>query len=81
MICEKTGAVVYLEQYGEAVRGDAFRLGDHLLIRVNNKSRGYQSDVHHYRVGNVCNWFDENAPIGTIIADSFVYHGYDGEVQ
>ena len=82
MICEKTGATFYLEEYGCAVRGDAFRLGDNLIIRVTNASRTAEDvPVIHYHVGRTERWWDDQARYGTIVATSFTYHGYEGEAQ
>ena len=79
MIPEKTGAVVWLQEHGCFVRGDSYRLGDFLLVQVNNRSRTHgKPPVINYRVNNLLKWFNENSAYGTIIADRFEYFGYDG---
>lgn len=79
MICEKTGAVIYLLEYDTHVRGDAYRVGDSLLVRVNNASRNFEPTHVHYYVDRVECWFDEEAHTGTLIASGFQYYGYEGK--
>lgn len=82
MTPEKTGANIYLEQYGQTVRGDFYDMGDFAVIRVTNSSRTREDpDVIHYRVGNVMQWWDQEARYGTMMVNTWVYHGYEGEVQ
>lgn len=82
MICEKTGANVWLNSHGESIRGDVFRLpGDVLLIRVTNASRGDipKTAPFNYIVHTVERWFDEGATYGTIISRSSENLGYEGQ--
>jgi len=82
MICEKTGATIYLEEYGCTVRGDTFRLGADLLVRVNNRSITREPvPIHHYRIRETVAWWDKFADQGTIVATDFIYFGYEGETQ
>lgn len=80
MICEKTGATIWLNDLECYVRGDVYPFGHDLLIRVNNRSRTKEPvPIVHYTVNRVIRWFDgEEAQTGTIIATDFRYHGYEG---
>lgn len=80
MTPEKTGAVCFLEQYGVYVRGDFYDMKLFGILRVTNASRTREKpDVVHYRIGNVMQWWDQEAHYGTLMTDSWQYHGYEGE--
>ena len=83
MICQKTGATIYLEELDCFVRGDAYQLGEWLLIRVNNRSRTREPvPIIHYNVGRMDRWFDDDESMhGTIIASEFNYYGHEGLAQ
>lgn len=81
MTCVKTGCEVYLAEYDEWVRGDAFLTGpqsDTLVIRVSG--RGLKPPRRrHFTVLQVEHWFDRDSDrISTLVSDIFIDHGYEG---
>jgi hypothetical protein len=74
MTCIKTGCVVYLQDYGEWIYGDAFSYGSPsylaerngvLLIRVVLRTRNVTEiaqfgNVRHFTVTRVREWWDED---------------------
>lgn len=80
-VCQKTGAEVWLEQYGCYVRGDMYRMGDYHILRVNNNT--FQSSpapgILHYSVRTILQYFDKNdGGTGTMMLRDVEYHGYKG---
>ncbi len=84
MICEKTGAQLYLEEYGEWLIGDVYRVNDGTLIaRISGRShRGPQRDMTHYRVRHIAHWFDRDDPkvYSMLVAEEedVTDYGYNG---
>lgn len=81
MACVKTGCEVYLSEYNEWVRGDAFLVGprsDTLVIRVSGRYLK-TPPRKHFTVHRTEHWFDRDSDrVSTLISDVFVNHGYDG---
>ena len=87
MTCEKTGAVIYLQERNEWCRGDAFRVGDVLIFRINQMSlsRHPKHSVVHYRVTKIAeSWPSslcvESRETAVVVAldRHAIYYGYDG---
>lgn len=81
--CVKTGADVYLREYGEYVHGDAYMFGDDLVLRIC--SRGHAKPVSgkiHFTVEKIAQWFDDRhtseSRNSTLLAWVYVDHGYEG---
>lgn len=89
--CVKTGAHIYVEQYGEWAYGDMHKLGSVYIMRVCQIHHKPLRQKRHYTVGNVGAWFDrpkEDAPShqvhqpnSTLLIDArFIEeHGYEGK--
>ena len=85
MLCIKTGALVYLDNYGEIVRGDLFAKDEFngqpviALLRVCERDVG--GSFAHAFINRVDNWFDKAKTSGaqnsTLIGrmTSFDYEG------
>jgi hypothetical protein len=91
MTCTKTGALIYVEQYGEYAYGDAFEVvGDGAdkpvaYFNIVMRSRSpINYAVKHYTVHDIEHWFgphDLDTNIegrSVLIAADFTNHGYDG---
>lgn len=83
MHCEKTGGVVYLEEYEQFALVDAFTVGGVYAFRVVVRdSINPRGDVIHYTVHQVDHWFDERAvdKYSTIIvlSQNVIFHGNKG---
>lgn len=77
MICEKTGAHIFLEEYGEYVYGDMHRQGSVLIMRACQVEFDPILPRLHYTVHRVGHfWRDE--PHGTIVIVSATSYGYEG---
>lgn len=69
MICMKTGAEIYLAEYGLWCRGDFFEAGStgpgvrFGLLRINNAtlSPDAKPPIKHITVHQVAQWFDRSA--------------------
>lgn len=48
MSCIKTGARIYLDNYGYVARGDVYHVGDVYIFRWNPHSREYKILDHHF---------------------------------
>lgn len=89
MTCTRTGAHIYLWQYGEFAYCDAFEVkgnwddtkgsGDVAYFRIVQTSHQPLRPLVHYIVHDVDNWF-KDFPTSTLItkADGFSNLGYDG---
>jgi len=87
MTCLKTGAHVYLEEYGEWVYGDMhaftvweFANGDNAVVyvmRVSARQRVPISIIKHFTIHKIdSDWQDQ--PYGTIVATSVTNYSYEG---
>ncbi len=86
--CVKTGCVVYLEQYGSWIYGDAFRYDGVLVIRAvyecHVPTDPNIGGVRHFTVKSVADWWDERRTSmrqnSTLLAlpDCWINHGYEG---
>lgn len=77
MECIKTGGLAYLDNYGEVVRGDIFRVsGNIVLIRVCE--RNVPGDASHAFISIVNSWFDENKPGTSTLIGTMTQFNYDG---
>lgn len=83
MSCVKTGASIFLVDYGLYAYGDAFRFGDHYLFRVCHVGEPAAS-VKHFSVANHTEWFDRHKESSdrsstlVVPATSVFDHGYEG---
>lgn len=81
MSCVKTGCEVYLAEYDEWVRGDAYLVGprsDTLVIRVSGRDLKTPSR-RHFTVHRTEHWFDQDSDrLSTLVSDVFIDHGYGG---
>lgn len=74
MPCIKTGAQIYLENYGEFCWCDAFELGDVAYFRIVQRSREPLSQAIGevwYVVNDFDNWYDKEDPLSTLISNNF----------
>lgn len=83
MTCVKTGCEAYLEEYRSWVHGDAFRVGDVIIIRVSAMSQWMPfSEDRHLTVHKIAEWFDRDMihGFGTIVAllDDVDVHPWEG---
>lgn len=81
--CEKTGAHIYLYEYGEWARCDVFRTnGGALIARIAVYERHPLQKVVHYRIDKIDEWWDRDSihGISTLLSDhgGFEYLGYEG---
>lgn len=58
MECIKTGCVAHLENYGELVRRDLFRIHNNLVF-MRVCQRNLPNQPHHANIYRVNFWFDE----------------------
>lgn len=91
MQCVKTGAQIYLTEFGEYAIADAFQLdldgGPGNLVTVyafeivtNSRDNTPPRDKLHYTIHSVDHWFGENTrPVSTLVATSVTDHGYEGK--
>lgn len=86
MTCTKTGAHIFIEQYGEYCWGDAFEVtaddetgASIAYFRIVSRSFVPHLYALHYTVLGIDNWLDKDSPISTLIATSFINHGYEGK--
>jgi len=82
MQCIKTGAHIYIAQYGEFAICDVFELQGVNLFRIAGTSREPMRDVIHFNVVDVAQWFDREATDGrdsTMISACAANFGYDGK--
>lgn len=86
--CIKTGADVYLTQYGIFTRGDLYRHGDLYVLRT--VPGGEYTTTHRYQtihavVHDIREWWDRstssrNDPkFGTMIALDVTFYGHTGK--
>lgn len=84
MSCIKTGCLVYLDQYGEWVYGDAFEFANQVLvIRAVAVARTLEEMVNdgygskrHFTINEIAEWFDrpsnrsprKQADVSTIVS-------------
>jgi len=84
MQCIKTGAHIYIAQYGEFAICDVFELNGVSLFRIAGTSREPMRDVIHFNVVDVAQWFDRNdtghfGRSSTMISACAANFGYDGK--
>jgi hypothetical protein len=83
--CTKTGAHLYLEEYGLYAYGDAFETtGGQAVFRIVQVGQQPIQSRIHYTVHEIEEWFDRHVRTGetsTLIAklDGFQSHGYEGK--
>lgn len=83
-VCQKTGAEVWLDQYGCYVHGDMYKMGDYHILRVNNNTfqSSHAPGILHYSVGTILRYFDKGySGTGTMMLRDVTYHGYRGVVN
>lgn len=78
MSCEKTGAHVYLEQYGGWVTCDIHKVGETWLLRTCPMTVAPSRPVKHATVHEVAEWFDQRKEYGTLVTINMTDHGYEG---
>ncbi len=87
MICIKTGALAYLDNYGEVVRGDLFcerePLGEEVYLPILMRvcERNVPGDASHAFISNIQLWFDENktsAAQSSTLIGTMTRFNYDG---
>lgn len=80
--CIKTGAQIYLAEYGTWVYGDAFEGDDFFIFRVGSESFNPIASRKHFEVSLIAHWFDKgiDGRYGTLIAYAHNVHnlGYEG---
>ena len=82
MQCIKTGAHIYIAQYGEFAICDVLELKGVNLFRIAGTSREPMRDVIHFNVVDVAQWFDREATDGrgsTMTSACAENFGYDGK--
>lgn len=83
MICEKTGANVWLEEYGYGVRADAYKVDNHMIFHVAARSKiEKEGEVYHYRAIETKRWFDKQTDneFNVVVCNHYEAFGYDGKV-
>ncbi len=81
--CIKTGANVYLQEYGVVRRSDLYRVGNCWLVRASSHLLAPEDvDRVHLQVRKIGHSFVDKDWI-TIIAeeDRCIYYGYEGRVS
>ena len=80
MTCMKTGAEIYIDQYGEWAHCDAFVVNGVAVFRIVQTSREPMADKIHYTVHSVDEWFDKDSIVSTLISTlgGWTNHGFDG---
>lgn len=77
MPCTKTGAQIYIEQWGEFAWCDAFQVGDVAYFRIVERSREpfeHGKAEVFYRVKSFDSWFDRDSDrTSTMISNDFDY--------
>lgn len=80
--CIKTGAQIFLEEYGTWVYGDAFEADDFFIFRVGSQSFTPEASRKHFQINLIAHWFDQDVDgrYGTLIAyaQNVTNLGYDG---
>lgn len=81
MTPEKTGAYIFLEEYGEYVVGDLYDRGRVVLKATRSSPRSYRPE--RTVVHGVCSridgrWEFPNDGKDVIFLGDFLYYGYDG---
>lgn len=80
-MCEKTGALAYIEEYDCWVLGDMYTVGNVRLLRHMGRHYGDPPrDRCHYTVRRVAQWFYTSSDYSHLLAlaDDAIYHGYEG---
>ncbi len=79
MACTKTGCHVYLPEYQEWAYGDAFEYNGVAYFRFVSRERTPICKVKHYTI-TIESEFDKptDGNCQTVIASTFVNHGYEG---
>ena len=82
MTPEKTGALLWLEQYSAWAVCDAFDLPMNVYVfRISGVFHGTAPRAHkHYIVRQVLEWWDSDIDgrVSTMVATNVEYLGYDG---
>ena len=80
MACIKTGAHVFLEEYGEFAYGDMHQFnGTYILRKAGQGPKPINGlDLIHFQVFNVEVIWD-GSPYGVIVCSGVMDHGYDGK--
>lgn len=78
MTCIKTGAQIFLEEYGNYLIGDMFQFGDAYVFRAVAKGLEPLRPQLHFRIIRLAHWFDEHKFPSTLIFLHAVDYGYDG---
>ena len=77
MTCIKTGAHVFLEEYGEWAYGDVHLVNGVHILRVAQVEFSPIYLDKHFTFHAITNWWKDK-PYGTIIASFATNHGYNG---
>tara|TARA_R110000782_G_C14819205_1_gene413795 strand:- start:12860 stop:13132 length:273 start_codon:yes stop_codon:yes gene_type:complete len=82
MKCIKTGCHLFLANYGEFLRGDAFEGEGVLLFRISDRSRKPLDTNLHFTVKHESIWFDKDDARSTLLAyeRNVRNHGYQGKL-
>ena len=83
MNCQKTGAHIYIHQYGMFAICDVFIVKEVFIFRIAATSmETIRGDIIHYEVLTIEEWFDRkvnNDDNSTLISCAALYHGYEGK--
>lgn len=76
----KTGARVFLSEYGEVAYCDVHQVGDALIFRIVKRTRDYnQNTIFHFIVGKTqCQFNDEPYETHIALTKHCQNLGYDG---
>lgn len=83
MTCTRTGAHIFLAEYGRYAYCDAFEVGPVAYFRIVQTGRRPLDHFLHYTVTRIDNWWDRHdSRISTLITREagFINHGYEGIV-
>lgn len=81
MTCTRTGAHIFLAEYGKYAYCDAFEVGPVAYFRIVQTGRRPLDHFLHYTVTRIDNWWDRHdSRISTLITreGGFINHGYSG---
>jgi hypothetical protein len=83
--CIKTGAQIYLSQYGAYVYGDLHQVSEDVFVMRTSGPRRFEpfngSNIVHGLVADIYEWWEESAypaTYGTLIITQMQYLGYEG---
>lgn len=80
MICVKTGAMIWIDQYNVAARCDAYEGKDCMIFRIVKGTVTFDKpEIVNYIVYEVGLWFDKDTnKISTLISSATRNLGYEG---